>query len=79
MKCPYCLQDPDKHSPGCPNLCTLDDAHWAISIYHLGRDRSVMGLPCPADASPTYKLGYHFGELLTGKSQNISEDPGPGT
>lgn len=71
MKCPFCFQDLTNHTPGCPNLLSFEESAWAISIYRLGRDRSTMGLPCPPDATPTYKLGYHAGELITGKVQEV--------
>jgi hypothetical protein len=72
-KCPYCYQGLGEHTEGCPNLVNFEESELAISIYRLGRDRSTMGLPCPPDATPTYKLGYHFGELLLSKPKKLSE------
>jgi hypothetical protein len=77
MRCHYCHTD-SEHTPGCPNLCTLEDSEWAISIYRLGRDRGMMGLLCPPDACPTYRLGYHYGKLLRGEPKNSGEDQSPG-
>jgi hypothetical protein len=70
MNCHYCGNGRIGHVPGCPGGATLEESDRAIQIWRLGWDCGRSGKKFPEEASPTYRLGHHRGEVALEEAQN---------